>query len=107
MRSKPGVALGVVLLLASISFAHRADAAESAASEAGYGAGSVFTTLLYAPVKTSFCILGGITSVFTLPFGGTDTAGEVATTACGGTWLITPDALRGKEKVRFLGGRKR
>jgi hypothetical protein len=96
----------MVLLLASVSFPDRADAAESAASEAAYGAGSFFTTLLYTPVKTSFCILGGITSVFTLPFGGTDTAGEVATTACGGTWLITPDTLRGKEKVRFLGGGK-
>jgi hypothetical protein len=104
MRSRLGVLLTVVLLLASVSFADRADAAESAASEAGYGAGSFFTTLLYTPVKTSFCILGGITSVFTLPFG-TDTAGDVATTACGGTWLITPDTLRGKEKVRFLGGK--
>jgi hypothetical protein len=107
MPSKLGVALGVVLLLASIPLADGADAAESAASEAAYGAGSFFTTLVYAPVKTSFCILGGITSVFTLPFGGTDTAGEVAATTCGGTWLITPDILRGKEKVRFLGGGKR
>jgi hypothetical protein len=106
MSSKLGVALGVVLL-ASIPLADRTDAAESAASEAAYGAGSFFTTLVYAPVKTSFCILGGIASVFTLPFGGTDTAGDVAATTCGGTWLITPDILRGKERVRFLGGGKR
>ena len=37
------------------------------------------------------------------PFGGPDTAGKVATTACGGTWVITPSTLKGKEQVRFLG----
>jgi hypothetical protein len=30
--------------------------------------------------------------------------GKVATTACGGTWAITPDALKGKERVRLVGG---
>ena len=78
--------------------------AGSTAQEVAYGTGSVFSTLLYAPVKGSFCILGGITSGFTLPFGGTATAGKVATTACGGTWAITPNALKGKERVRFVGG---
>jgi hypothetical protein len=100
--------LGGMLLVASTTFlAIPAHAAESAAQEAAYGAGSVFTTLVYAPLKTSFCILGGVTSAFTLPFGGTDTAGKVATAACGGTWLITPDTLKGKEPVRFVGGSKR
>ena len=100
--------LGGMLLVASTTLlAIPAHAAESAAQEAAYGAGSVFTTLLYAPFKTSFCILGGVTSALTLPFGGTDTAGKVATAACGGTWLITPDTLKGKEPVRFVGGSKR
>jgi len=67
----------------------------------------VFTTLLYAPFKTSFCVLGGVTSGLTLPFGGLETAGKVATAACGGTWIITPDTLRGKERVRFVGDSKR
>lgn len=35
---------------------------------------------------------------------GTATAGKVASTACGGTWAITPAALKGKERVRFAGG---
>jgi hypothetical protein len=78
--------------------------AESAAQDVAYGTGSVFTTLVYAPVKATFCILGGITSGFTLPFAGPQTAEKVATRACGGTWAITPDALKGKEPVRFVGG---
>lgn len=89
-----------LVVSAAVSQAH----ADSAAQDVAYGTGSVFSTLLYAPVKGSLCILGGITSGFTLPFGGTATAGKVATTACGGTWAITPNALKGKERVRFVGG---
>ena len=91
--------IGFVLATA-VSQAH----GEPTSQDVAYGTGSVLTTLVYAPVKASFCILGGITSGFTLPFGGPETAGKVATTACGGTWAITPDALKGKERVRFVGG---
>jgi hypothetical protein len=90
-----------LVLAAAASPAH----ADSTAQDVAYGTGSVFSTLVYAPVKGSFCILGGITSGFTLPFGGTETAGKVATTACGGTWAITPNALKGKERVHFVGGK--
>jgi len=93
-----------VLFVSTAILAVPAEAAESGAQEAAYGAGSVFTTLLYAPAKTGFCIVGALTSGLTLPFGGTETAGKVATAACGGTWSITPDTLRGKEPVRFMGG---
>lgn len=78
--------------------------AESTGQEVAYGTGSVFSTLVYAPVKGAFCILGGVTAGFTLPFAGPDTAGKVAGRACGGTWAITPDTLKGKEPVRFVGG---
>lgn len=76
---------------------------ESAAQDVAYGTGSVLTTLVYAPVKASFCILGGITGGFTLPFAGPRTAERVVSRACGGTWAITPAALQGREPVRFLG----
>ena len=98
-----GFALGMVLFASTILAVH-ADAAESAAQEVAYGAGSVFTTLLYAPFKISFCVLGAVASGLALPFGGTETAGKIVTAACGGTWVITPDVLRGKERVRFMGG---
>jgi hypothetical protein len=80
-----------------------AAAGETASQDVAYGTGSVLITLVYAPIKASFCILGGITSGFTLPFAGPRTAEHVATRACGGTWAITPDALKGREQVRFLG----
>lgn len=78
--------------------------AESTSQDVAYGVGSVTTTLVYAPIKASFCLLGAVTSGFTLPFGGPRTAEKVASTACGGTWAITPAALRGRESVRFVGG---
>ncbi|HYB71161.1 MAG TPA: hypothetical protein VEH80_10830 [Candidatus Bathyarchaeia archaeon] len=79
--------------------------AASAAQDVAYGTGSVLGTLVYAPVKAGFCILGGVASGLTLPFGGPRTAEKVATRACGGTWTITPAALQGREPVRFVGGR--
>jgi len=102
-----GCALGLLLFVSTTLLPTHADAAQSASQDVAYGAGSVFTTLLYAPFKTSFCVVGAVTSGLTLPFGGTQTAGKVATAACGGTWVITPDTLRGKEPVRFVGDSKR
>jgi hypothetical protein len=102
MKQLVALVLGIGLV-GSIAVAP-AEAAESTPEQVAYGAGSVLTTLVYAPFKATFCILGGVTSGFTLPFAGPETAGKVATTACGGTWAITPDALKGKERVRFVGG---
>ena len=79
-------------------------AADSAGQDVVYGAGSVLGTVVYAPFKATFCILGGITSGFTFPFAGADTAGKVATAGCGGTWAITPAVLKGQDQVRFVGG---
>src|SRR5258708_36164862 len=91
------------LFVSTPMLAVHAEAAESGAQEAAYGAGSVFTTLLYAPVKTGFCLVGAATSGLTLPFGGTETAGKDATAAFGGNWTITPGTLRAKETARFMG----
>lgn len=81
-----------------------AAAAESTSQDVAYGVGSVTTTLVYAPIKASFCLLGAVTSGFTLPFGGPRTAEKVASTACGGTWMVTPAALKGREPIHFVGG---
>lgn len=96
----------ILALAASLAVAGGAApaAADSAAQDVAYGAGSVLGTLVYAPFKATFCILGGITSGFAFPFAGADTAGKVATAGCGGTWAITPGVLKGNEQVKFVGG---
>ena len=100
---KPALVL-TVCLIALAAVGARPAAAESAADEAAYGAGAVLGTLLYAPFKTTFCVVGGITSALTFPFTDATTAEKVATGACGGTWAITPQVLKGRESVRFIGG---
>jgi hypothetical protein len=77
--------------------------ADSVAEDVAYGAGSVFSTLLYAPFKLAFCVVGAVTAGLALPFGGPSTARKVATAACGGTWVITPATLKGTEQVHFVG----
>jgi len=101
MRIWSRVALGIVV---AVLAAAPPASADSASQDVAYGVGSVTTTLVYAPVKASFCILGAVTSGFTLPFGGPRTAEKVASTACGGTWAVTPAVLKGREPLRFVGG---
>ena len=66
------------------------------------GAGSFFGTLVYTPLKASFCILGAVGSGFTYVVDA-KTATKVARGTCGGTWVITPNAVAGKEAVHFVG----
>lgn len=96
-----GALLGLGLLAASVPTAARA---ESTPQQVAYGVGSVVGTLVYAPLKTGFCIVGAVTGGLTLPFGGPRTAEQVATAGCAGTWAITPDVLKGREPIRFVGG---
>ena len=97
--------LVVVILLGPGAVGDVAHASEQGTPEqVAYGAGSVVGTLVYAPVKASFCILGAIGGAFTA-IASTETASDVVGASCRGTWAITPDALRGKERVRFVGER--
>ncbi len=95
---KRTIAMGLVVALLGLPVTGWADDGQQVA----YGAGSAFGTLVYAPVKASFCILGAIGSGFTSMVD-SKTAGKVARGSCGGTWVITPSAVAGKEPVRFVG----
>ncbi len=79
---------------------------ETTPAQVGYGVGSVLGTLVYAPVKATFCILGSLASVATLPFG-TEKADKVIGASCRGTWVITPDVVKGKQPVNFVGDTSR
>ena len=75
----------------------------STAVEIGSSAGSALGTLMYAPLKaTTFCILGGIGSGVTA-IASPSTAGKVAMATCGGSWIVTPNVIRGHESLKFLG----
>ncbi len=95
--------MGLAMLGSSAAGWAQPKSRESGGEQVAYGAGSVLGTLVYAPVKTSFCILGAISSGFAFPIAGPRTAGNIAGSTCKGTWVITPDNLKGKERVKFLG----
>jgi hypothetical protein len=104
MRRILTLGLGLVLLgHSAVASAQPASSKDSTSQQVAYGTGSVLGTLVYAPVKASFCILGAISSGFAYPIAGSKTAGHIASSTCGGTWAITPDALKGQERVNFVG----
>ena len=75
------------------------------ASSAGMQAAAGFSTLLYLPLKAAFAIGGGIVGGLTYLFSGLDenSAKKVWNTTLYGTYIITPDHLRGDKPIRFLG----
>jgi len=103
MKRLAAVLIGVILLGSSAAGWAQPKSQESGAAQVAYGTGSVLTSLVYAPVKASFCVLGAIGSGFALPFAGPKKAGAVAESSCSGTWILTPDMLKGKEQVKFVG----
>jgi ABC-type multidrug transport system permease subunit len=86
-----------------VSFA--AEEESSPSNEAALGVGSFFLTLVYTPVKMAYAILGGVVGGFTyaLTGGNVETAQNVWEPSVYGTYIITPDHLKGNEPVRFVG----
>jgi len=86
-----------------VSFA--AEEESSPSNDAALGAGSFFLTLVYSPVKLAYAILGGVVGGFTyaLTGGNLETAQDVWEPSLYGTYVITPDHLKGNEPVRFFG----
>lgn len=77
----------------------------SPTNEAALGIGSALLTVIYFPVKFAYAILGGVVGTFTygLTGGDLETAKAVWEPSFYGTYVITPDHLKGNEPVRFLG----
>jgi len=77
----------------------------SPGNEAALGLGSGILTLMYLPAKVVYATLGGIVGGFTyaLTGGNLETAQSVWETSFYGTYVITPEHLKGNEAVRFLG----
>ena len=78
------LALLLVLALIGVSAPYPASSA-STAVQVGASAGSAFGTMIYAPVKATFCILGGIgagfTAIFSPPTAGHSQSGYERLTA--------------------------
>lgn len=67
-----------------------------------YGAGSILGTLAYTPLKALLCVIGGTASGLVFVSSGAEAMRTVAGASCKGTWIITPDVLKGKKPVDFV-----
>jgi hypothetical protein len=79
--------------------------AEGTGSNVGYGVGSVLASCVYSPAKLVYAGVGGLTGGlgFLLSGGSQDVAKKIWTPSVRGTYVITPDMLKGKEQVQFVG----
>jgi hypothetical protein len=73
--------------------------------DAGWGALTVLTNVVYMPVKLVYATLGGLTGACALGLTGGDmqTAENVWVTSMGGTYVVTPGMLQGQEVIAFTG----
>lgn len=71
----------------------------------GYGAGALFSNILYIPAKLVYALLGGMVGggAWALTGGNTQTADTIWRSSLGGDYVITPDMLQGKEQLHFSG----
>lgn len=90
---------------AKTSSASTDDPSQTSASGAGLQAASWLLTIPYGAAKVVFALLGGVTGGLTYVFSGGDTDAAMAVwgTSVYGTYVITPDHLKGDKAVRFLG----
>ena len=102
-RRRLVVVLFVLAVLGPVGVASAAgETSGSTPEQVAYGAGSALATVVYAPVNASFCIRGGVAGAFTA-LASPPTASKVVGGTCRGTWIVTPDVLKGKERVKFVG----
>src|SRR5712692_7120483 len=73
--------------------------------DAGWGALTVITNVVYMPAKLCYATLGGLTGglAFGLTGGDLQTAETVWVTSMGGTYVVTPGMLQGQESIAFTG----
>lgn len=110
------VAVGLIIAMSglgqvSVSWSQSAgspppeDTTQGTLSGAGLQAASFLLTVPYGAVKVAFAILGGAVGglTYVLSGGNSEAAKAVWTTSVYGTYVITPDHLRGDKPIRFLG----
>ena len=95
--------LVALVLSGSLSAATPAHAAYL--EDAGWGALTVLTNVVYMPAKLTYAALGGLTGglAFALTGGDLHTAETVWVTSMAGTYVVTPRMLQGEDPIAFVG----
>jgi hypothetical protein len=71
----------------------------------GIGAASVLLSIPYGAAKVTYAALGSVIGGFAYAFsaGDTDAAKAVWTPSLRGTYVLTPDHLKGDKPIQFMG----
>ncbi len=93
------------LLVITPTIASADEGEDSQSSEAGLGVASGLLTIVYLPFKLAYAVGGGVVGGLTYVLTGAnmDVAKSVWEPSFYGTYVITPDHLKGNEPVRFFG----
>ena len=95
--------LGVLLVVATSPGIARAE--EPTYENAGLGAASALSTLIYGPIKVASAITGLIVGGLSYPLSGgdSDVMMKVINTSVRGDYVVTPAHLRGEQPLEFWG----
>lgn len=92
------------LLLAAVPVG-RAAAADNYVHDLGWGMAAIGTNLFYIPAKTLYAVGGGIVGTLGLglTLGNLDAAQSIWSPTLGGTWVLSPEMMRGEKPILFTG----
>ena len=74
----------------------------SAVADTAINVGHVFATATYVPVKALLCAFTLAVSPLLYVSSGPRASRETGTRACAGTWIITPEILKGEKPFEFV-----
>jgi hypothetical protein len=105
------VVLAILLLASPMSVAWAQDNIghdqihSASPTQFGIGAASVLLSIPYGAAKVTYAALGGIIGGFAYLFsaGDTEAAKAVWTPSLQGTYVLTPDHLKGDKPIQFMG----
>jgi hypothetical protein len=95
--------LGVAVLVLTLGGSTPAHAGYG--SEFGWGMAAVGANLFYIPAKLLYATVGGVTGGlgYLLTLGNPAALHTVLGPSVGGTYILTPDMLRGEQPILFSG----
>lgn len=101
-RLLAALGLSIILTLLPLKASYASDV-----SNAGYIAGSGFSSLLYTPIKGAYALLmgvtGGLSLMATIPANKPSISLDLVNIGIGGDWWVSPNHLRGKVPLKFNG----
>jgi hypothetical protein len=82
-----------------------ADEEEGPAAMFGWGMAAVGTSIVYMPAKLLYAMGGGLVGLMAwgVTAGNSDVAKSILVPAFGGSWVVTPQMLQGREPILFIG----